>query len=181
MPPPQSPHFKRPLSSLFCSDVVAPTRRVSLFNRLSSSPEVIIDNAKMRNLPCHPLALRVGAGYSLRRFRVSYKTLPIIGYLPDVKVVVEHSVTACQLPLIVDASIDLRAGSRCPHDLVSRLSAEVSSPLQIPRIIAACSGLISRSPVATDPLIEIRANSALQAAPGMPRSRNSRVYQHSLM
>ena len=50
----------------------------------------------MRDLPCHPLVLRVGAGHPLGGFRVLDETLSVVGYPPDVKVVIEYSVVGCR-------------------------------------------------------------------------------------
>jgi len=66
---------------------------------LCSTPELVINDAKMRDLSYHPLVLRVGAGHSLRRFRVLDETLSVVGYPPDVKVVVEYSVTALSVAI----------------------------------------------------------------------------------
>jgi len=66
---------------------------------LCSAPELVINDAKMRDLSYHPLVLRVGAGHSLRRFRVLDETLSVVGYPPDVKVVVEYSVTALSVAI----------------------------------------------------------------------------------
>jgi hypothetical protein len=53
----------------------------------------------MRDLPCHPLVLRVGAGHPLGGFRVLDETLSVVGYPPDVKVVIEYSVTALSVAI----------------------------------------------------------------------------------
>jgi hypothetical protein len=90
---------------------IAPPRRVPLLDSLDTVPEVIVNDAKVRNSLCDPQAFGIRSGCALARLWILYKALPIIIYPASARVARCAAFRAYK-PAWAGARPDVRLGSR---------------------------------------------------------------------